>query len=229
MLTCIIVEDQAPAQRVLQKYIADYGRLELKAVCTDAVSALEFLKNNTVDLMFLDIHLPRISGMDFLKTLHHPPAVILTTAFQEYAVESYEHNVADYLVKPFSFARFVKAVSKVQRTGLLPVSPPEGIECMIKSGHEYLRFNSSDILFIRTDMDYAEIHFEGRKLLSSETLTYWEQKLGRFGFVRIHRSFLVNLSKLQKIAGNRAHIDDTTVLPVGRAYKEQLLERWKKN
>ena len=114
MISCIIIEDQAPAQRVLKKYIQDVGTLELKAVFSNAIEALEYLKSHSIDLMFLDIHLPKISGIDFLKTIVNPPAVIFTTAFSDYAVQGYELNVVDYLVKPFSFERFVQAINKVQ-------------------------------------------------------------------------------------------------------------------
>ncbi|MGB5228874.1 MAG: response regulator, partial [Eudoraea sp.] len=112
-MNCIIIEDQPPAQRILKKFIEDIGSLQLKGVFSDAIQAMEFLKTNSVDLMFLDIHLPKISGIDFLRTMPNPPFVILTTAFSDYALESYDLNVVDYLLKPFSFQRFVKAVSKI--------------------------------------------------------------------------------------------------------------------
>ena len=113
-MTCIIIEDQPPAQRILQKYIEDFGGLQLEATYSDALQAVKFLGQNKVDIIFLDIHLPKISGIEFLKNLPNPPQVILTTAFPEYALEGYELNVVDYLLKPFSFERFIKAVAKVQ-------------------------------------------------------------------------------------------------------------------
>ncbi len=113
MIRCIIIEDQPPAQRVLKKYIEDMGTLELKATFADALQAMEFLRKESIDLIFLDIHLPKISGMDFLKVAKNAPSVILTTAFSDYALESYEYDVVDYLLKPYSFERFVQAVSKV--------------------------------------------------------------------------------------------------------------------
>ncbi len=112
-MKCIIVEDQPPAQRILKKYIKDLGTLDLVDTFSNAIDAMEFLKSNEVDLIFLDIHLPKISGIDFLKAMPNPPAVILTTAFADYALQGYEFNVVDYLLKPFSFQRFVKAVAKV--------------------------------------------------------------------------------------------------------------------
>jgi response regulator of citrate/malate metabolism len=114
MIRCIIIEDQPPAQRVLKKYISDIGNIVLNGTFADALQAMEFLKTSDIDLIFLDIHLPKISGIDFLKMLSTKPYVILTTAFPDYALESYEYDVTDYLLKPFSFERFVQAVSKVK-------------------------------------------------------------------------------------------------------------------
>lgn len=225
-MNCIIVEDQAPAQRVLKKYIADMGSLTLKGTFSDALQALEFLKSEPVDLMFLDIHLPKISGIDFLKTLTNPPAVILTTAFSDYAVQSYELNVVDYLLKPFSFERFVKAVTKVTPSSTAYVATPvsSGLECFIKSGYEYIKINSNEVVCIQSDMDYTELLMEdGKKHLAQETLSYWEQKLRNHQFVRVHKSHLVNLAKIEKIAGNQIHLTNQHTTPIGRAYKEAFL------
>ena len=225
-MDCIIIEDQAPAQRVLKKYIADMGTLSLKGTFNSAIAALEFLNSEKVDLIFLDIHLPKISGMDFLKTLSHPPAVIFTTAFSDYAVQSYEMDVVDYLVKPFSFERFVKAVAKVnvgQNSGL--TSANEGHDFYVKSGYEYIKVNSDEVVFIQSDMDYTEINLAGKKLLSHETLQYWEQKLEANNFIRVHKSYLINASKIEKIAGNQVYLSAGHSAPIGRAYKEGFLAR----
>lgn len=222
MISCIIIEDQAPAQRVLKKYISDDGRLDLQGSFTNIPEALHFLQTATIDLVFLDIHLPQVSGIEVLRSGRPFPNVILTTAFSDYALEGFEHGVVDYLLKPFSYERFVKAVSRLVS---LPATE-SGTECMIKSGHEYIKFNSRDVLYIRTDMDYAEIHLTDRKLLSKETLTHWEQILKPHAFVRIHKSYLVNLSHVQKLASAQVWLSDETVLPIGRAYKDQVLERW---
>lgn len=225
-MNCIIIEDQAPAQRVLKKYIADLGKLSLMGTFNNAISALDFLANEKVDLIFLDIHLPKVSGMDFLKTLSNPPAVIFTTAFSDYAVQSYEMNVVDYLVKPFSFERFLKAVSKVNvSNSLAPLVENAGHEFYVKSGYEYIKVNSEDVIFIQSDMDYTEINLVGKKLLSPETLQYWEQKLAPNNFIRIHKSYLINASKIEKIAGNQVYLSAGQSAPIGRAYKESFLAR----
>lgn len=221
-IKCIIVEDQAPAQRILKYYISPCEQLELCGTFTNVLDANLFINRETIHLMFLDIHLPHISGMDFLKSLQHPPYVILTTAFSNYAVESYELNVLDYLVKPFSWERFQKAIAKI------PVNNSTffGVECVVKSGHEYIKLNSNDILYIHADMDYTEIYTNEKKILSSDTLLNWEAKLKAHGFARVHRSYLVNLTEIARLSGNQLFLSDETVIPIGRAFKENLTEQW---
>ena len=234
-MNCIIIEDQPPAQRILKKYIADTGTLTLKGIFSDALQAMEFLKSEKVDLIFLDIHLPRISGIDFLKSLPKPPHVILTTAYTNYALESYELNVVDYLLKPFSFQRFVKAISKVPSGSDLPSeqvtrdSDP-GIlkEIFIKSGYEHIKVAIDDILYIKSDADYTEIHTPGKRLLSQRSLNYWTEILISSQFVRVHKSYIINPSKVEKIAGNRIHLSDRTIIPIGRAFRDGFLNRFVK-
>src|SRR5690606_26010534 len=179
MIRCIIIEDQPPAQRVLKRFITDIGNMDLKATFTDALQAMDFLRTETIDLIFLDIHLPKISGIDFLKALKRKPPVILTTAFSDYALESYEYDVVDYLLKPFSFERFVQAVSKVPAP-VQEQSLEEGQEensaststavTFIKSGYEHIRINVADIRYVRSDADYTEIFTGEKKYLSQEPL-----------------------------------------------------------
>ena len=224
-MTCIIIEDQPPAQRILKKYIDDLGTLELKGTFSNAIQAIQFLKTEKVDLMFLDIHLPKISGIDFLKTLPNPPQVILTTAFPDYALESYEFNVVDYLLKPFSFQRFLKAVSKI------PSKNNAGNrrnEIFIKSGYEHIKIRIDDILYIKSDADYTEILIPQKKYLSAEPLRYWLENLNPNQFVRIHKSFIINTTKIEKIAGNQLFLTEGKVIPIGRAYKEKFVERFLK-
>jgi DNA-binding LytR/AlgR family response regulator len=232
-MTCIIVEDQPPAQRILKKYIDDIGTLELKATFPDAIAAMEFLKKTDVDLIFLDIHLPKISGIDFLKTMANPPYVVLTTAFPDYALESYEFDVIDYLLKPFSFQRFVKAVSKVPvKTKDDPMSAAEAEgfkkEIFIKSGYEYIKISLDDVIYINSDADYTEIHLPGKKFLSSESLRYWLETLSSDKFWRIHKSYIINVSKIEKIAGNQVYLSKEIALPIGRTYKDAFIERFLK-
>lgn len=225
-MKCIIIEDQAPAQRVLKRYIDDIGSLELSGVFTNALSALEFLKSEEVQLIFLDLHLPRISGMDFLRSLSDPPAVIMTTAFPDYAVQSYEFNVADYLVKPFSFERFVQAVTRVIQQSE-SYDQKDLNHFFIKSGHEYIKVDAADILFIRSDMDYTEINLADKKHLTQDTLSHWEKKLGD-QFYRLHKSYLINTEKIDKVVGNQVYLSNSVTVPIGRAYKEGFFEKYVK-
>tara|TARA_R110000744_G_scaffold174583_3_gene293370 strand:- start:971 stop:1678 length:708 start_codon:yes stop_codon:yes gene_type:complete len=231
MINCIIIEDQPPAQRVLRKYITDIGYLELKAIFADALLAMNFLKTEPIDLIFLDIHLPKISGIEFLKVVKNKPNVILTTAFSDYALESYEYNVVDYLLKPFSFERFVQAVSKVPSKITEGVSSKASIVenkfpdmIFIKSGYEHIKIEVTDIRFIQSDADYTEIITTERKYLSQEPLRYWEGYLDSKKFVRIHKSYILNISKIQKIIGNQVHFEGNINLPIGRAYKEGFMK-----
>ena len=228
MIHCIIIEDQPPAQRVLKKFIADMDTLVLKGVFADAIQAMDFLNKQPIDLIFLDIHLPKISGIDFLKTLENRPNVILTTAFSEYALESYDYNVVDYLLKPFSFERFVQAVSKVKLNRLANENnsyPSETRDFVfVKSGYELIKVNINDILYIRSDADYTELYTTNKKILSQEPLRYWEKDLTPNKFIRIHRSYIINTSKIEKITGNHVQLNEHTNLPIGRAYKEKFMK-----
>jgi DNA-binding LytR/AlgR family response regulator len=225
-MNCIIIEDQPPAQRILKKYIGDAGSLQLIGTFPDAIQALEFMKSESVDLIFLDVHLPKMSGIDLLKSIVDPPYVILTTAFPDYALESYEFNVVDYLLKPFSFQRFIKAISKVPqgKSGI----QNQKREIFIKSGYEHIKIKVGDILYIKSDADYTEIHIPGRKLLSSEPLSFWEENLGRDQFVRVHKSYIINSSQIVKIVGNQIFLNDSSVVPIGRAFKEDFITRFLK-
>ena len=228
MRTCIIVEDQPPAQRILQKYINDIGSLKLLETFSDGITALSFLQNQEVDLIFLDIHLPKISGIDFLKTLKNNSQVILTTAFSDYALESYEYNVVDYLLKPFSFQRFVQAIHKSS----LVSSPKKGKvdiadTFLLKSGYDFVKVSSNDIIFIKSDADYAEIVTTEKTYLSSESMKNWLIKLPT-SFVQIHKSYIVNTSYLDKVSGNQVYMSNEEVLPLGRAYKEDFLQKFVK-
>ncbi|WPP50983.1 LytR/AlgR family response regulator transcription factor [Catalinimonas niigatensis] len=230
---CIIIEDQPPAQRILKKYIEDMGSLQLKATFTDAVQAMEFLKTEPIDLIFLDIHLPKISGIDLLKTMPQLPPVILTTAYPDYALESYEFNVVDYLLKPFSFQRFVKAISKVpakdsgKNQSETAKSPsPNRSEIFIKSGYEHIRVLVDDIIYIKSDADYSEIFLPGKKHLSSEPLRKWLEVLDSYRFTRVHKSYIVNTSMIARVMGNQLTMTNQEIIPIGRAFKDDFAEKF---
>lgn len=229
-MRCIIVEDQPPAQRILQKFIEDVGNLELVGVFSDGLKALEFLNSESVDLMFLDIHLPKINGIEFLKSLKNPPNVILTTAFSEYALEGYDLNVVDYLLKPFSFQRFLKAVNKVPKNQEKEVTtqnaavetPPEKI--YVKSGHEFVKVAIDEIIAITSDSDYTEIRMADQKVLSNEPLRHWLEVLDGNKFVQLHKSHIVNTDKIDRVSGNLVYMKNDAKIPIGRAFKEQFMK-----
>ncbi len=223
--SCIIIEDQAPAQRILQKYIKDIGTLDLKGTFSDAIDAIAFLQHNTVDLIFLDIHLPKISGMDFLKTLQHAPQVILTTAFSDYALESYEYNVVDYLLKPYSFQRFIQAISKsisLMKPNAEVVQEKTLVDedhFFIKTGHDLVKVNTGEILYFTSDEDYVKIVTQHKSYLSSDSLKTWLSKLTSV-FCQVHKSYIINTKHIEKISGNQIYLTNGACVPIGRAYKE---------
>lgn len=233
--TCIIIEDQPPAQRILQKYIADLGSLELMHTFNNALEAIPYLQQNSIDIVFLDIHLPKISGIDFLKTLQNSPNIILTTAFSDYAIESYEYNVVDYLLKPFSFQRFVKAIAKAnnkttpqpQEIDKEQLKTPVLQTFLIKSGYDLIKIKSDDIMYIHSDSDYTEVATKDKKIISSDSLKQWLEKLTD-NFLQTHKSYIVNSNYISKVSGNQVFIlESEQKIPIGRSFKERFIEKIK--
>lgn len=225
MIRCIIVEDQAPAQRILQKYLRDYGQLQLEATFSDPISALDYLKTHPVDLIFLDIHLPKLSGMDFLKVLNKSPMVILTTAYHEYAVQSYEFDVLDYLLKPISYERFCKAMEKAQeKYQSTQKTPGNNSSILVKVGYDYVSIKTDDILYIQTDGDYTRLFLPDKNYLVGLPLRYWSEHLPTDQFCQVHRSFMVALNKIEKISSSSISVAQTEI-PIGRKYKQEVRER----
>jgi DNA-binding LytR/AlgR family response regulator len=225
-MRCIIVEDQPPAQRILKKFIEDVNHLQLVGIFSDGLQAMEFLNTEPVDLMFLDIHLPKINGIEFLKSIPEAPDVILTTAFSEYALEGYDLNVVDYLLKPFSFQRFLQAVNKASLKQEQSETTLENQvnEIYVKSSHEHIKVSVNDILAISSDSDYTEIRTEKRKVLSNEPLRHWVDILGAPQFYQVHKSHIVNTKKIDRISGNQVYLVDGSKIPMGRAYKDHFLK-----
>lgn len=230
-MKCIIIEDQPPAQRILKKFIDEVNTLELIGVFSDALHAMDFMKSEQVQLLFLDIHLPKISGIDFLKTVPNPPHVILTTAFSEYALESYEFNVVDYLLKPFSFQRFLKAIAKVpliestqSSQQFNPIQEEKRKYIYIKSGHEHIKIDLDTIENIDSDSDYTEVITPDKKYLSHEPLRHWLESLPEHKFKRVHKSHIINVDKIEKLIGNQIYLSGGGKIPIGRAYKEAFLK-----
>jgi two-component system, LytTR family, response regulator len=224
-LSCIIVEDEPLAAKVLQEYIAEVPFLELKGWFKDAILATEYLRDNSVELMFLDIHLPKLKGMAFLKTLTHPPSVIITTAYHQYAVEGFDLNVTDYLLKPIEFERFLVAVNKVKSA---PVQ--SGQNDPDKDSKSYLFLNVqkkkvkisfSDILYIESQREYVKIVTPKKEFLSKISTTEIESLLPPNLFKRIHRSFIISIPKIESYTTEEVEINGVSI-PVGRDYRHVL-------
>lgn len=228
-MNCLIIEDEKPAQRVLQQFIKNSPNLTLSGVYKTAMEAQAKLNQGGVDLLFLDINLPLISGIALLKSLKNPPLVIVTTAYSEYALESYELDVVDYLLKPFSFERFVKATNKAfklkgaEGNTLGMFSQESGNEQIIVNVDKVLyQLNLSDICYIASDKDYVCIYTPQRKYVFLDSLKNWEEKLKDKGFCRVHKSYLVNLEHIDKVEGNTICLD-LDELPIGRSYRSRFM------
>ncbi|MAO66495.1 MAG: DNA-binding response regulator [Balneola sp.] len=222
-MRCLIIDDEPAARDILKTYLSDTEEVQLIGECKNALEARTLLKEHDIDLIFLDINMPRLSGIDFLKTLDHPPKVILTTAYSEYALESYELNVIDYLLKPFSFERFLKAVEKAGRTLSETNSDTEYIT--IKADGKLYRLHYGEILFAESQGDYLTVHTKNEKITFYQTLKDFCDRLPESQFVRIHRSYLVSLLHINFIEGNLVQIADHK-LPIGNSYKEAFIKKY---
>lgn len=224
-IRCIIVEDEPLAVKVLEDYISQVPFLELQGSFKDAILATEFLRDHSTDLIFLDIHLPKLKGMAFLKTLSHPPAVIITTAYHQYAVEGFNQNVTDYLLKPIEFERFLVAVNKVSagRGGI-----PAKATGMELKDHLFLHANKKkvkvlfdEILYIESQLEYIKIVTTRRTFLSKMGTREIESLLPASRFRRIHRSYIVSLNKIDSYNADSVDVAGISI-PVGRSYRDQL-------
>lgn len=224
-LRCIIVEDEPLAVRVLAEYVAQVPFLELLGTFKDAILATDFLRRHAVDVLFLDIHLPKLKGMAFLKTLTNPPAVIITTAYHQYAVEGFELNVTDYLLKPFEFERFLVAVNKVRPRENAPVPPRAGPEpkahLFVTVQKKKVRLVFADVVYVESQREYVKIVTTKQAHFSKMSTHELEAALPPERFRRIHRSFIVAVDKIDSFTADAVEVGGVT-LPVGRGYREAL-------
>lgn len=217
-IKCLIVEDEPLAVEILQDFIHEVPFLELKMVCNDAISAMQILKENEIDLMFLDIHLPKINGLEFLQTLKNPPKVIITTAYHEFAVKSYEYNVLDYLLKPIEFSRFLTAVQKALPNQFLQDSSAKThIEDLyFTMNKKKVRVPLKSISYIESQKENIKIVMEDRELVIRYSISELEKELPE-EFIRIHRSFIVAKSKIDVFDAQDVEINGKQI-PIGRNY-----------
>lgn len=231
MINCIIVEDQGPAQEVLQQYIEQTELLQLIGTFFDVPAAMDFMGGHPVDLLFLDINLPKMSGIDFLRKGKKIPKTILTTAYSDFALECYEYNVIDYLLKPFSYERFSKAIDKLtnEGEGHIPVyttsASSDNPTLYVKAGTDLIRVDKKEILFIKASDDYTEVITPNGRHLASHSLKEWTEKLDG-DFVQVHRSYIVHLNNIQKVTNNKIYLGKE-MIPIGRVYKSTFLKQLK--
>lgn len=227
-ILCLAVDDEPPALEVIRKHIALIPTLELVTTCNNAVETLEILGKVPVELMFLDIKMPRISGIDFVKGLRNPPKVIFTTAYRKFAIEGFELNAIDYLLKPISFERFVQAVSKVvDRTlsvkGHDPALPTTGCAMdaflYFRADRKMIKVALSDIFYIESLKDYIKVFTSEKMIITKQSISSLEEVLPADNFLRIHRSFLVAKGKIEAFNNDMIEIAKRT-LPISRMYKE---------
>ena len=225
MISYIIIDDETALHDIIADYASDLPYLVLKHNCYNAIEANEYLLQHEVDLIFLDINMPRLSGFDLLKSLNNPPKVIVTTAYKEFALEGYNLNVTDYLLKPFSFQRFLSAVNKVADSlGVKPdakiPATEEGVDSIfLKDNKKYYQVNLADILFAEAYGNYVKVHFGDKVILTHQTFTSFKESLPANRFIQTHKSFLVAIKKIQLVEGNRIFIGDHEI-PVGKVYRE---------
>ncbi|MBS1565950.1 MAG: response regulator transcription factor [Bacteroidetes bacterium] len=232
-IRCLLVDDEPPAREILRRYIADVPNLELVGECSNAMDALVKLQQSSIDLMFLDIRMPQLSGIDFLKALRQPPKVIFTTAFQEYALEGYELDAVDYLLKPIRFDRFVKAINKVfQQEGhkIVPEQAPvkedhqQDSFVYFRADRKMVKVMLNDILFVESMKDYVKVVMTSGTLITKQSITAVESMLPDKLFIRSHRSFIVSLAHIRTFTNETIEIGKTE-LPIGKLYRTEVMKR----
>ena len=227
-LQCLIVDDEPVAIDGLIHYVAKLDFLEVTQTCFSAIDAEEILKTTEIDLMFLDINMPYLSGLDFLETIKEPPLTILTTAYSEYALEGYRLNVVDYLLKPIGFQRFYQAVSKARRVfeSRLLDNKEDTISSnlYVRQGDRFNRILWKDILYIEGMQNYVRLHFSDKSLIVHQTMTSLEKMLPCSMFLRIHRSYIINLNCIDSVSGNRVFINKKE-LPISISKRDDFYSR----
>lgn len=231
---CIIVDDEPLAIEILESYVGKVDQLQLVSTFRNAVSAFTFLQQHPVDLIFLDIQMPKLSGIDFIKSLKHPPKVIFTTAFRDYALQGFELEIVDYLLKPIPFERFLKAVAKVLHQPSNQTTPAPKQETVtdnyvyFKVDKKMIKTKMADVLYIESIKDYVKVKTQEKEIVTQQKISYLEESLPREQFLRIHRSFIVNLEKIDAYSATDVEIGKHSI-PIGRNYKNDVMKILAKN
>jgi DNA-binding LytR/AlgR family response regulator len=216
---CLIVEDEPNAGQLLQDYISKVPYLSLKGACFDALEALEFLSHSQADLLFLDINMPELTGIELVNMLPKDQKIIFTTAYSDYAIQSYEYNAVDYLLKPITFKRFLMAV----QTAVSPLPPPQADEYLFaRSDKKMIRVNLRDIIYFEALKEYVCIHTKTQKIITYKRMKELLEKLPA-GFTRIHNSYIINGDHITRVEGNYVLVGDKN-LPIGISYRDAFTE-----
>lgn len=224
MIKCLILEDEKSAQKVLKSYIEKTPFLECVGVYETGLN-IPITELQKTDVLFLDIQLPELNGLSFLKTISNPPKVIVTTAFPNYAIEAFEEAVVDYLLKPFSYERFFKAVTRV-RNDAIHQNKEVDKNLFLYSDKTLYKINADDVLFLKAEVDFVNVITEEKNILILDSLRNWNEKLQSFKFIQVHRSYIINIDKIKKIYGNQVFIGDKAI-PIGKTYKDDFLKEIK--
>lgn len=228
-LNCLIIDDEPVARKGLEEYVTEVEFLHLAGKCENAVKGSALLHDGKIDLLLLDIHMPKLSGIEFLKTLKNPPMVIFTTAYSEYALEGYSLDIIDYLVKPIPFERFLKAVQKAhdfyvlkQKAESSATASPEYF--FIKCDHKFEKVNYTDVLYVEAMQNYCIIHTAERKMITYITFSGLESQLPADRFLKVHKSFLVSLNKIKAVEGNEILMGNARI-PISRNLKDEVMQK----
>ncbi len=235
-LTCYIIDDEPLAIEVIENHVSKIDGLEVAATFQNAVKAFQALREQKVDVLFLDIQMPRLTGIEFLKTLKNPPKVIFTTAYREYALEGFELDVVDYLLKPISFDRFLRAVDKVFDSHepsnptfeFIPESPETPHFVFVPSEKKNIKICLEEIEFIESKRDYILIKTTKKEVLTHQTITYMEDRLPEAQFLRVHRSYIVNLKKIESWNHHEVEVGNVAI-PIGRTFKQNAVKKLSTN
>ncbi|OJV50844.1 MAG: hypothetical protein BGO31_10210 [Bacteroidetes bacterium 43-16] len=229
-MNCLIVDDEVLAREVIEHYLLKIEGMVLVGKCSNAIEAFSALNKYPVDLMFLDIKMPEISGLDFIKSLKHPPKIILTTAYSEYALEGYELDVSDYLLKPVSFDRFLKAVDKVRKS--VTERKPEGPVAQeeeafyVKSDRKLIKLIPSELIFIESQKNYVMIHTPTAQIMTYNTLNHMEEKLSPYHYLlRVHKSYIINKNFIRQVDNNVIYLQNGAEIPLGASYRDQFMDQ----
>ncbi len=234
---CLVIDDEPLARDLMRSHIEKLENFEIVAECGDAMKALQELRNYKVDLMFMDIQMPQITGIEFLKTLKHPPKVIITTAYREYALDGFELDVVDYLLKPITFERFLKSINKYYQISqdeiknIIPVASAAKSKTAfiyVKENKKVIKLHLNEILYVEGLSEYVKIHTTKKRIVTKTSMTNMQNKLPETGFMRIHKSFIVSMDRIEAFTAHSIEVPGKE-LPIGRSYKSSVLKALKYN